>query len=406
MKLRELMSKTGPGLIVAATGLGAGDIIAASVAGARFGSVLLWAVIVGAILKFCLNEGLARWQLATGTTFLEGWINHLPRALSWYFLIYLLLWTFMVAAALMAATGLAAHAIFPTISVPVWGILHSVLAILVVLKGGYQFLEKIMKVFIGIMFICMMTCAVLVMPPLDEILKGLFLPALPNDSIIYVFGIIGGVGGSVTIMSYGYWMREAGWTNENNIGNMRIDLGIAYALTALFGFAIILVSAGIDVESISGNNMALAVANQLQLALGDYAKWVFLIGFWGAVFSSMIGVWHGVPYLFANFFYHFRGNKSELKETNSISKTPAYLGYLLYLSFLPMVLLALNKPVWIVIAYSVIGAFFMPLVAVLLLYMNGIRKWVGHHRNGILGQFFLLACLALFGALLWVKLQK
>ncbi len=69
LRLRGL----GPGIVIAATGLGAGDLIAASVAGANYGIALLWAAMVGALLKFTLNEGLARWQLATGTTLLEGW---------------------------------------------------------------------------------------------------------------------------------------------------------------------------------------------------------------------------------------------------------------------------------------------------------------------------------------------
>jgi hypothetical protein len=28
---------------------------------------------------------------------------------------------------------------------------------------------------------------------------------------------------------------------------------------------------------------------------------VFLLGFWGAVFSSVLGVWQSAPYLFADF---------------------------------------------------------------------------------------------------------
>jgi hypothetical protein len=58
----------GPGLVIAATGLGAGDLIAASVAGAKFGTTILWAAVLGAIMKYVMNEGLTRWQLATGRT--------------------------------------------------------------------------------------------------------------------------------------------------------------------------------------------------------------------------------------------------------------------------------------------------------------------------------------------------
>ena len=69
----------GPGLVVAATGIGSGDVVSATVGGARYGVVLLWAIAAGAFFKFVLQEGIARWQLATGKTALEGWADHLPR---------------------------------------------------------------------------------------------------------------------------------------------------------------------------------------------------------------------------------------------------------------------------------------------------------------------------------------
>jgi len=39
-----------PGMLVAATGVGAGDLLTASLAGSRFGLTLLWAAWVGALL--------------------------------------------------------------------------------------------------------------------------------------------------------------------------------------------------------------------------------------------------------------------------------------------------------------------------------------------------------------------
>lgn len=52
----------GPGLVLAATGVGAGDMLAAAVAGARYGHAVLWPALVGALLKFALTEGIARWS--------------------------------------------------------------------------------------------------------------------------------------------------------------------------------------------------------------------------------------------------------------------------------------------------------------------------------------------------------
>ena len=63
----------GPGLVVAATGVGAADMVATLVAGSRYGYGLFWAVIVGVVLKIILVEGAGRYTLATGRTIFEGW---------------------------------------------------------------------------------------------------------------------------------------------------------------------------------------------------------------------------------------------------------------------------------------------------------------------------------------------
>ena len=401
----NILKKTGPGIIVAATGLGAGDIVAASAAGAQAGTVLLWAVVFGGLLKYGLTEGIGRWQLATGTTLLEGWIEKLPKFFSWYFMVYMFLWTFMVAAAMMAACGLAAYAFFPALSVTQWGIIHALLALVIVWFGAYKALETAMKFFIGLMFLTVLYCAIRVMPDLRIIASGMFIPRVPEFGMAYVLSVIGGVGGSITIMSYGYWMREAGWKGKEMMSTMRWDLGIAYGLTALFGVAIIIVSAGVQPEVVSGNNMALAVADQLVPVMGETGKWVFLFGFWGAVFSSMIGVWHGVPFLFANFFIHYRKHTHLIETRGSISKSWAYRGYLVYLAILPMTLLRLERPVWIVIIYTITGAFFMPLLAALLLYMNNSRLWLESTANTWVSKSLLIACMLVFGYLLVVQVQ-
>ena len=63
----------GPGIVIAVTGVGAGDMISSLVAGADFGTILIWAIVVGALLKFALTEGIGRWYMASGETILKGW---------------------------------------------------------------------------------------------------------------------------------------------------------------------------------------------------------------------------------------------------------------------------------------------------------------------------------------------
>jgi Mn2+/Fe2+ NRAMP family transporter len=42
-----LMTRFGPGILVAATGMGAGDLLTASLGGSAVGVAILWAAVVG-----------------------------------------------------------------------------------------------------------------------------------------------------------------------------------------------------------------------------------------------------------------------------------------------------------------------------------------------------------------------
>jgi Mn2+/Fe2+ NRAMP family transporter len=362
MKNNNLLKSVGPGLVVAATGVGAGDVITASVAGAKFGYLLIWAAIIGAVLKFVLNEGIGRYQLATGETVLQGWRTNLHPAFSIYFLIYLFFWTFIVAGALMSACGLAAHAMVPQIPVSVWGVIHSLVAFILVWFGKYSFFEKLIKWFIASMAIVVCASAIMVKPSLTHLASSIFVPHIPVGAGKYVLGVIGGVGGSVTLLSYGYWIKEKSWAGPQKIKNVRIDLTVAYALTGLFGIAIMIVSADVNPEVMSGSSMVLEVANRLGHLIGPVGKWIFIIGFWGAVFTSMLGVWQGIPYLFSDYYTSYKTKENFKVSTSSKS----YRYYLLYIALPPMLLLFSTKPVWMVIFYTIAGAFFMPFIALTL----------------------------------------
>lgn len=389
----------GPGIVVAATGVGAGDMIAASVGGAKYGVVILWAAIVGAVIKFFLNEGIARWQLSTGTTMIEGWKQKFHPLVSLYFIVYLFLWSFIVGGALIAACGLAAHAMLPFLSIKTWGIIHSLAAVVLVYAGRYQLVETMMKIFIAMMFIVVVASAILSGPDWGAILGSLVVPRIPEGSAKFILGVIGGVGGSVTLLSYGYWIREKKWLGKAYAKQARTDLIVAYVLTGLFGIAIMIVAAGVKPGIITGGKMVVGLAEQLGAATGAAGKWVFLVGFWGAVFSSMLGVWQGVPYLFDDVIHAFKTKRFDTAQTKIDSRSPRYVFFLFYLSIPPMILLFLGKPVWVVVIYSITGAFFMPFLAVLLLIMNNKIKWVEDFKNNWVINIMLVAGLILFGYL-------
>ncbi|MFQ5640440.1 MAG: Nramp family divalent metal transporter [bacterium] len=401
--LRGYFSLLGPGIAVAATGIGAGDMVAAAVSGSRYGFAIVWAAAVGALMKYVLNEGLARWQLATGTTLLEGWVQRLGRWVQVYFLVYLTLWSFVVAGALISACGLAAHAIAPGLSVAVWGVIHSICAAAIVLIGGYRHFESLMKIFIGLMFVTILGCALAVSPPTTTISATITRAAVPAGSAKFILGVIGGVGGSLTLLAYGYWIRERQWHGPGYKNTVRIDLSLSYILTGIFGVAIMVLAAKILHEhglTVEGSSGVIRMASLLSSILGPVGHWAFLLGFWGAVTTSMIGVWQGVPYLFCDFVGLIKRLPADERQAIVNTRSVWYRGYLFWLAAPPMLVLLLGRPVWMIVIYSVIGALFMPFLAGTLLYMNSRRDWVGQElRNGWFTIGALVLSLLLFGYL-------
>jgi hypothetical protein len=258
----------GPGLVVAAAGIGAGDVITATVTGAEFGTRLAWALLACVALKFMLNEGVARWQLATGSTIIEACARRLPRWVSGYFFAYLLFWTFFVGGSLTNACGLAGHSLFPQLPVWAWGIIHSAVAATLVLVGRFALFEQLMKALVGVMVLTVLICAVLVKPHVGELLKNLAWPTLPANSGKSVLGIFGGIGGSMTMLCYGYWIRENAWSSATHQRAVRADLLLAYAVTLIFAIALTIVAAGCNAAVTQGSGMAVEVATRSSGALG------------------------------------------------------------------------------------------------------------------------------------------
>ncbi len=384
-----------PGLLMAATGVGAGDLMTGTLAGTELGTSVLWAVVIGAFLKFVLSEGVARWQLATGTTLLEGWNDKLGSWIRWIFISYLTLFTVVVGRALANACGIAGSALLPIgeqeDSIVIWAIIHSLVGVAIVLRGSFRAFESLMSALIGLMFVTVVTTTVLVAPPLSEIARGL-IPTMPPDGGSWVLAVLGGVGGTVTLLSYGYWIQEQDRRGTEMLSTCRVDLGVGNGVTAVFGFCVIIIGSQIDVEG-SGAALASQMADRLADVTGEGGKWIFLVGFWGAVFSSLLGVWQSIPYLFANFV------RLRNPSPGVLSKSTPYRLSVVLVAIVPLFLL--NAPVReIQLTYGVLGALFLPLLALTLLLLNNRRKWVGDvARNPIWINVALGTSLVFFAAL-------
>ncbi|WP_121115566.1 Nramp family divalent metal transporter [Croceibacterium ferulae] len=393
----------GPGLVVAATGVGAGDLVATLIAGSRFGYDLLWAAVIGCLVKIALSEGSARYHLATGSTILAGW-RSLGRWTSWYFGIYVLIWGFIYGATAMSATALPLAALFPVLPLGAWAVLAGIFGLIFVSLNRYGVFEAVMKVLVAMMFVIMVGLAVLVAPRLPDLLGGM-TGRLPEGSLFYTLGLIGGVGGTITTAAYGYWTQAKGWRGPAWLPMMRFDNTIAYAVTGLFVIAMMIVgaellhAAGTALED--SDRGLLGLSDVLAARFGPVVAVVFLVGFAATSLSSLLGVWQGMSLFFADWWYQLRGGEPGADHAVSNGEgSGAYRFYLLWLTFPPMLLLFAERPLLLVVIYGAFGALFMPFLAVTLLLLNNSARLPAEARNGwwangaLAGSALLFAVLA------------
>lgn len=404
---KNFLKIIGPGLLIAATGVGAGDLAGGAFAGSKLGMAVLWAVLLGAFFKYVITEGLARYQLATGDTILEGLFNNYGKPVEIFFLIYLVVWSFAVGSAMISACGVAAHALFPVMDTAVegkvfWGIIHSLIGIAIVWRGNYESFEKLMMMLVGLMFFAVIVTAVFIKPDIVEIVKGLFIPRIPeyvnpdgdNQGVVWTLALMGGVGGTLTILSYGYWIREKGRNLTDFLKTCRLDLAAAYFVTALFGISMIIISSQIDLDKESSSKLVVTLAAKLKEIIGTTGSYVFLFGAWAAVFTSLLGVWQSVPYMFADFWVMFRRESKTINHAEVNTKGKPYRIYLLLLAFVPMLGLG-YKFVFIQKLYAVLGSLVIPFVALVLLLLNR-EKFVKNFANRVTTTIVLLLIILLF----------
>ncbi|MEJ8282127.1 Nramp family divalent metal transporter [Pseudonocardia spirodelae] len=410
----------GPGLLAAATGVGAGDLVATMVAGASFGTVLLWAAVVGTLVKLALGEAVGRWHLGSGATMLDGW-RRLGYWATGFFGVYIVVWGFVYGATAMSAVGLPLNALFGGLPVGGWAAIAGVVGLVLVWVQRYHAFEKFMTVLVLIKFATVVFVAFLVGPDVPALLNGL-VPRLPEGSTVYVLGLIGGVGGTITMAAYGYWLFAKGWKGPKWLSMMRLDNATGYVMTGIFVVSMLVVGSTILLgenltESDSG---LLTLADRLGASYGQPVRILFLVGFLSVTFTSLLGVWNGVSLLFTDWVRAIRlphgagaaigpdqenavvaGEEAPAERGDGPGRPGAYeaaraerslpfRGYLLWLTFPPMVLLLIGRPFALTLVYGVLGSFFMPFLAITLLLLLNTRMVAPEARsrwlsNGILG---------------------
>src|SRR5687767_9368698 len=124
LTLGRAVRRIGPGMVLAASIVGSGELIATTTLGAQVGFAALWIVLVSCAIKPVVQGELGRYTIATGQTGLEGF-NRVPgprAGVNW--LVWL--WALTVMLTLLSVGGMyggvaqVLHLLWPALSINVW----------------------------------------------------------------------------------------------------------------------------------------------------------------------------------------------------------------------------------------------------------------------------------------------
>jgi hypothetical protein len=156
----------------------------------------------------------------------------------------------------------------------VFGAASSVLGYVLVRAGGYALFEKVMSACIAVMFAVVLVTAAALWPGTGAVLRGLVVPAIPHaggQGLAWTVALIGGVGGTLAVLCLRLLIREKGRSGPGDLRLCRLDLGVAYVMTAFFGLAMVIIGTTVTVEG-KGAGLIVSLADPLQGPLGVAGK--------------------------------------------------------------------------------------------------------------------------------------
>ena len=381
-------------MVLAASIVGSGELIATTTLGAQVGFAALWIILVSCAIKPVVQGELGRYTVATGHTGLEGF-NRIPGprlGVSW--LVWG--WALTVTLTLLQVGGMyggvaqVLHLLVPAISIKAWVVVCLAVTIAVLLGGGYNRIEKLALVKVGIFsMLTIFAAAVLMRRPgavvASDLARGLSfeLPAAGLATAIAVFGITG-VGATELVM-YPYWCIEKGyaryvgprdessaWVSRARgwIRVMHVDIFCSLVIYSLATVAFYLLGAGIlyRMGTVPAARDTVQVLSQIYTqTLGEWALWVFYVGAVVTLYGTIFASTAAHSRLFADMVrltgaYAREDGRSRLKWRNR---------FVVLLAGVPAVLYwFLESPVQMVVAGGVAQALLLPLIGIAAVYLR------------------------------------
>ena len=294
--IKNWLKNIGPGPLVAAAFIGPGTVTLCTVAGVSFGYALLWAMVLSIIATVVLQEMAARLGIISQKGLSEVIRSEIKSPLFKMIAIALILAAIVIGNAAYEAGNISGgvlglEAIFGETKVELgWFSLNyfsvaiGLIAFILLYIGNYKVLEKALVSLVILMSLAFLITAIMTKPNIGAIVKGIFVPKFPKDSLLTIIGLIG-----TTVVPYNLFLHASlvkeKWKQKEDLRFAQKDTYIAVILGGIVSMCIIVSAAAIQTQEI---NNAADLAKGLEPLFGSFSKYFLAIGLFAAGITSAI----------------------------------------------------------------------------------------------------------------------
>ena len=374
-KFISFLTVMGPGLIAGNAGNDAGGIATYSIAGAKEGYGLLWALILNTVALAVVQEMSARMGVVTGKGFgdlvRERFGVRVTLAVMTLFIFANLTVTIAEFAGIAAALEL--FGVHRAVSMPV----SAFLVWFVVVKGDFKQVERFL-IAISMIYLTYVFSGLMADPPWREVVRQIAVPHVRFDSE-YILLFITMVGTTITPYMQ-FYLQSAVVDKGVRIEEYRFVKMDVYAgafMTGFIAFFIILATgtilhpAGVEVHT------ADEAAKALEPLAGEFASHLFAVGLLNASFLAALVLPLATAYGLAEAF----GWESGINKT--FREAPQFLG--LYTAFIVIgasVIMIPGAPlINIMFLSQTVNGMLLPVVLIIMLRLVNDRELMSDFVN-------------------------
>ena len=237
-----------------------------------------------------------------------------------------------------------------------------------------------------------MVAALLSHPDPAGIARGMFVPTIPGTQGLYsalfvLMALIGTEAGSMTNLTYAYFIREKGWRGVSHLKQQRFDLAFGIVCVFLMGTLLQIAAAGtihpLGIE-LEGAEDLVRIFSE---ALGVVGLVIFGLGLLGAAFSTFVGATAGYGLIITDicrsFIPRFKRPSNSGDEAKDVKRDPIYRWSLIIWSFSPLYIVFTDvRPIWLVLMVSSVVVVLIPVLALTLLKITNDKSLMGKYKNG------------------------